>query len=420
MVEPKSKRTLIWSWAFYDWANSAFATTVMAGFFPLFFKKYWSADFSVTESTYILGVTNSAACLVLALLSPALGAIADQGAWRKRFLLFFTIVGAIGSGCLGLLGEGEWLLATILFSIGVIGFNGGLPFYDALLMKVAGPNELDRVSGLGYALGYLGGGILFAFNVAMYLNPEFFGFANGATAIRASFFTVAIWWCLFAIPLFLNVPESAATQKDHWWVVVKQGFRQFTTLLGHLRKHKPLLYFLIGFMFYNDAVNTIIKMAVDYGMSIGLADGDLIKALLLVQFIGFPAAILFGIAGEKYSPQRGIWICLLVYLFVTVYAYRLQTATEFFILAATIGVVQGGIQALSRSYYARLVTAEESAQYFGFFNMVGKFSSILGPFLVGWVSLQTGNSRAGILVLAFFFVVGGWLLFKSGRTGARA
>lgn len=392
----------------------------MAGFFPLFFKKYWSADFSVTESTYVLGLTNSIASFALAFLAPALGAIADQGAWRKRFLLFFTVVGAIASGCLGLIGQGEWLWATLIFSFAVIGFNGAMPFYDALLVRVADQDKLDRVSGLGYAMGYLGGGLLFAFNVFMYLKPELFGLANGAAAIQASFFTVAVWWCLFSIPLFLNVPETPARAKQHWGQVVRHGFTHLWQLARDLRHNKPLLFFLVGFLFYNDAVNTIIKMAVDYGMSIGLADTDLIKALLLVQFIGFPAAIAFGIVGEKFSPKKGIWICLLVYLFVTVYAYRLQTATEFFILAAVIGLVQGGIQALSRSYYARLVTPEESAQYFGFFNMVGKFSSLLGPFMVGWVGLQAGNSRAGILVLSLFFVSGGFLLYKSTKArGAR-
>lgn len=414
-MDTESKRKLIWSWAFYDWANSAFATTVMAGFFPLFFKEYWSAGFSVTESTYVLGLTNSLASLVLAVMAPTLGAMADQGAWRKRFLLIFTVIGVVASGALGFVGQGQWSWAVALFSLGIIGFNGALPFYDALIMQVASPKQLDRVSGLGYGLGYLGGGLLFTLNVLMFLKFEWFGFSDQAAAVKFSFFTVSAWWLLFSFPLFLNVPEWPARVRQSWLANVRQSFKNLMQQTQALKSHKPLLFFLLAFLFYNDAVNTIIKMAVDYGMSIGLSSSDLITALLLVQFVGFPSAIAFGFLGERFSPQKGIWICLIVYLGVTVHAYFLQSANEFFVLAAVIGVVQGGIQALSRSYYARLVTPEESAQFFGFFNMIGKFSSILGPFMVGWVSWMTGNSRAGILILTVFFVLGGSLLAMSGR-----
>lgn len=414
-MESKSKGTLIWSWALYDWANSAFATTVMAGFFPLFFKKYWSGDMSVVESTYQLGLVNSLSSFALALISPALGAIADQGAWRKKFLLLFTLIGVVGSVALGFINQGEWQLAIAAFACGLVGFTGVMPFYDALLVQVAPANRLDRVSALGYSMGYLGGGLLFSLNVAMYLSPQTFGIADGAAAIKFSFVSVGVWWLLFSLPLFLYVPEWPAREKAKWSAVVRHGFHSFVQQTRDLRRHKPLFYFLLGFLFYNDAVNTIIKMAVDYGMSVGIESSDLIKALLMVQFIGFPSAIAFGYLAEKTSPERGIWICLLVYLGVTVYASQLSTAGEFFALAATIGVVQGGIQALSRSYYARLVTPEQSAQYFGFFNMIGKFSSVLGPLLVGWVGLQVNNSRAGILVLSLFFLLGGWLFYKSGR-----
>ncbi len=406
---------MIWSWALYDWANSAFATTVLAGFFPLFFKKYWSAGFSVTESTYALGITNSVACLLLAILAPTLGAVADQGAYRKRFLLFFTLIGIAASTGLGLVGQGEWVWALGLFALGIVGFNGALPFYDALLMQVAGEKELDRVSALGYGLGYLGGGLLFTVNVVMYTKPEWFGFTDGVAAIKFSFVTVGVWWLLFSLPLFFFVPEWPARTRAGLLTNIKQSGVELLRQIRELKDHKPLLFFLLGFLLYNDAVNTIIKMAVDYGMSIGLADGDLIKALLLVQFIGFPAAIVFGRIAEKYSPVKGIWICLVAYLAVTIYAYYLSSAAEFFVIAAVIGLVQGGIQALSRSYYARLVTPEESAQYFGFFNMIGKFSSILGPFLVGYVGVVTGNPRAGILILTLFFIAGGILLLLSGR-----
>jgi UMF1 family MFS transporter len=418
LVEAKPKRKLIYSWAFYDWANSAFATTVMAGFFPLFFKKYWTGDFPVVTSTYYLGVINSVSSLILALVSPALGAVADQGAWRKRFLFLFTGLGIFGSGALGLISQGEWVMASVAYSVGLLGFSGALPFYDALLVEVADRKDFDRVSALGYALGYLGGGLLFLLNVAMYLSPSTFGFPDAAVAVRFSFITVAFWWFFFSIPLFRNVIERPARLKAHWLTVTRGGFKSFWLSCLELRRNRALLFFLLGFLFYNDAVNTIVKMAVDYGMSLGLEPSDLIKALLMVQFIGFPAAILFGRVGEKHSPLVGIAICLVVYTLATYAAYRLQTSFQFFALAAVIGVVQGGIQSLSRSYFARLVNPDDSAQFFGFFNMIGRFSSIAGPFLVGWVSLQTGNPRAGILILILFFAAGG--VFLSLSTKRRA
>ena len=415
----KSKGALIWSWALYDWANSAFATTVMAGFFPIFFKKYWSGEFSATESTYVLGVTNSVASFLLAFSSPALGAIADQGAWRRKFLLFFTLLGALASVWLGLIGPGDWLTASLVYSLGMVGFTGGVTFYDALLVEVAEPNDYDRVSGLGYGLGYLGGGLLFAVNVAMFLKPGLFGLADPPAAVKWSFVSVGAWWLLFSLPLFLFVKETPPKSRGPLLAVVKSGFTGLIGHIGKMRRNRVLLFFLAGFLFYNDAVNTIIKMAVDYGIAIGLEQGDLIKALLMVQFIGFPAAIAFGYLGESIGPLRGIFACLLTYLGVTVYAYYVSDTLEFFVLAGVIGVVQGGIQALSRSYFARLVKPEEAAEYFGFFNMIGKFSSIFGPFLVGWVGWRTGNPRAGILVLTLFFIAGGLLLARSHRLARR-
>lgn len=398
-----SKRKVIWSWAMYDWANSAFATTVMAGFFPLFFKKYWSAGFSVTESTYALGLANSGASLILAFIAPLLGAAADRAAYRKKLLFACTVVGALGSAGLGFIGEGQWSLAILLFSLGIIGFNGGLPFYDALLVQVAEEKNVDRVSALGYGLGYLGGGLLFLLNVVMYLR-------FGVAGIQWSFVSVGVWWLVFSVPLFLNVAEWPAREPQPLWESLKESASHTAAHWRELKRHRALLFFLLAFLLYNDAVNTIVKMAVDYGMSIGLADTDLIKALLLVQFIGFPSAIAFG----RMEPVKGIWLCLIGYLAVTVYAYFLNSAAEFYAVAAVIGLIQGGIQALSRSYYARLVTPEESAKYFGFFNMIGRFSSIFGPFLVGLIGTATGNPRAGILVLTLFFAAGGLLLLRSG------
>lgn len=409
----KSEAQLIWSWALYDWANSAFATTVMAGFFPLFFKAYWSEGFSATESTYVLGLANSIASLVIALTSPALGSVADEGSFRKRFLLFFTLIGAGSSVALAGLAKGHWLEAAVVYSIGVMGFTIALTFYDALLVHVTSADKFDRISGLGYGLGYLGGGLLFVVNVLMYQKPQWFGLADSTQGVLASFVSVGLWWVLFSIPLFAFVPEPMSSKNKNFLRAARDGFAGLVTHIRRLRHQRALLLFLAGYLFYIDGVNTIIKMAVDYGMSIGLQPSDLIGALLLVQFIGFPSAIAFGFLGERMGPKMGIWFCLVTYLGVTVYAYQIQNGAQFYFLAAIIGVVQGGIQSLSRSYYARLVPKNESAQYFGFFNMVGKFSSILGPVLVGATGLWLNNSRAGILVLSLFFVIGGFFLNRS-------
>lgn len=411
-MEESSPRPLI-SWALYDWANSAFATTVMAGFFPLFFKKYWSPELSVVESTYYLGLINSLTSLLLAALSPALGAIADEGSYRKKFLFFFTLLGILATGLLSTLGTGEWQQAAWIYSLALLGFTGANTFYDALLVQVSKPQDFDKVSAAGYALGYLGGGLLFAVNVWMYTSPATFGLENGVAAIKVSFLTVAIWWLVFSMPIFLWTPEGKSKRQTSLKKAALSGIKIFKETLFALKSHKGILYFLAGYFFYIDGVNTIIKMAVDYGISLGLAPTDLIKALLLVQFIGFPSAIAFGYLGNRVGAKLGIWVCLIVYAGVTTFAYQMSSATEFYAMAAIIGVVQGGIQSLSRSYYARLIPKEQSAQYFGFFNMLGKFSSILGPLLMGLVALLTNNTRASILILLVFFLSGGILLALS-------
>lgn len=420
LVAKDTSRRRIIAWALYDWANSAFATTVMAGFFPLFFKRYWSTELSITESTYYLGLINSGASFVLAISAPALGAIADEGSFRKRFLMIFTALGVCATAALAFFGPGSWRSVAWVYGLGTIGFAGAATFYDALLVQVTQPKHFDRISGLGYGLGYLGGGLLFALNVWMYLKPEMFGLADGPTAIRWSFVMVAAWWTIFSFPLFYSVPEWVNPRKTPLRQAVKRGFHQLLSNLKDLRSHRGLLMFLLAYLFYIDGVNTVIKMAIDYGMSIGLEPSDLIKALLMVQFIGFPSAVAFGFLGEKLGPKLGIWFCLIVYGGVTLFAFKMESSGQFFFMAAMIGVVQGGIQALSRSSYARLVPATDAAQYFGLFNLLGKFSAVLGPLFVGVFALWTGNTRASILVILLFFVVGGILLALSHRENKTA
>ncbi len=402
----------VFAWALYDWANSAFATTVMAGFFPVFFQKFWSTDVSATATTSRLGVANSVAGLIIAILAPILGAIADRGGRRKQFLFAWTLLGVGATGALYFIGQGEWLWAAVLFVLGTLGFNGGVVFNDALLLDVAKPSEYDRVSAFGYALGYLGGGLLFLVNVMMVQKPEWFGLADAGQAVRASFVTVAIWWLLFTIPLMRRVVEQQAGPRLGVGAAISVGFRELASTITHVRQYRTVVIFLIAYWFYIDGVNTIIKMAVAYGLSIGLDSGSLLLALLITQFVGFPAALLFGWLGDRIGPLRGILIGLAVYAGITVYAYFLDTETEFYALAIAVGLVQGGVQSLSRSLFGRLIPEGKNAEFFGFYNMMGKFATVLGPLLMAIVAATTDNARASIVSIILLFVIGGALLMR--------
>lgn len=402
-----SDRSRIFAWALYDWANSAFSTTVMAGFFPVFFKQYWSIGAEVTESTFWLGVANSLSSLLVVLFAPLLGAIADHGGARKRFLGLFALMGIVPTAGLYFVGQGDWHVASALYVIATVGFAGSLIFYDALLLDVTNGGCIDSVSAFGFALGYLGGGLLFAINVAMTLAPGVFGLADASEAVRWSFVTVAVWWLVFSIPLFLLVRERGARAGK---VSVRAGLVQLVATFRQIRLLRPVALFLVAYWFYIDGVDTIIRMAVDYGLALGFASESLIVALLLVQFVGFPAALVFGRLAVHHGPKKGIYLAVAVYTGVVIWATQMQFEWEFYLLAIVIGLVQGGVQSLSRSLYARLIPPEQSAEFFGFFNIMGKFAAILGPMLVGWTSLATGNPRLSLLSLLVLFGIGAFVL----------
>ena len=401
----------IYSWAMYDWANSAYATTVMAGFFPLFFKSYFSAETDVITSTAHLGIANSVSSMIVVLLAPFLGAIADVGGLKKRFLFLFTYLGILMSGSLALVESGNWELAAFVYVLGNIGFMGSNIFNDSLLTTVAKEKSFDFVSGLGFSLGYLGGGILFALNVFMVHKPEFFGLADMSEAVKVSFVSVAIWWALFSLPLLLFVKEERPLQKRKISETVIAGYQQLLNTFKKIRHLKGLLLFLAAYWLYIDGVDTIIRMAVDYAMAIGFDPNSLILALLLVQFIGFPATLLFAKLAQKYDTKKALFVAIGTYILITLWASMMQEEYEFYILAAMIGMVQGGIQALSRSYYARMIPHEQAAEFFGFFNFLGRFATIFGPLLIGFVAVSTDSSRLGIASVIIFFVAGGILLY---------
>ena len=419
-MKPVLRRRPVVAWALYDWANSAFATTVMAGFFPVFFKQYWNAGVAATESTFRLGMTNGLGSLLVALMAPVLGAIADRSSARVRMLMGFTLLGAASTAGLALAGEGQWLLAAVLYLAASLGFWGGIVFNDSLLLHVAEPDEYDLVSGYGYALGYLGGGLLFAVNVAMTIKPELFGLADASAAVRASFVMVGIWWLVFSLPLALYVREKRSVQAVAPGRAIRRGFDELRGTLHEIRRYRPVLWFLAAYWLYIDGVNTVMKMAVDYGLALGFEAKDLVAALLLTQFVAFPAALAFGWLGRKIGARRGIFLALTVYAAVTCYAYFIHDARDFYLMAVAVGLVQGGVQSLSRSYYGRLVPAGKSSEFFGFYNMMGKFAAVLGPLLTGIVARLTGDSRLGILSILLLFVGGASLLVAAARSERRA
>jgi UMF1 family MFS transporter len=413
------RRRPVVAWAFYDWANSAFACTVMAGFFPVFFKQYWNAGVVATESTFRLGLTSGIASLLIAVLAPVLGAIADRSSSRLRQLFAFTLLGSVATLALALVPQGQWLLAAALFLLASLGFWGGIVFSDSLLLHVAEPDEYDLVSGFGYALGYLGGGLLFAANVLMTQKPAWFGLVDATAAVRWSFVTVGAWWLLFALPCLLWVrerPFRGDAQKVGWLRATRDGLVELRHTVAEIRRYRPLVWFLAAYILYIDGVNTVIKMAVDYGLSLGFDQSHLIKALLLTQFVAFPAALAFGWLGGRIGARNGIFLALAVYLAATCYAYFLDDAGDFYLLAFVVGLVQGGIQSLSRSYYGRLVPRDKSSEFFGFYNMMGKASAIIGPTLVGVTAAVTGDSRLSILSIIVLFLAGAALLVVAARS----
>ena len=397
-----------WSWAFYDWANSAFATTVLVGLFPIFFNSYYAKGVEPSTATFYLGAFgNSLPSLIVMLMAPWLGVIADQRGWKKRFLLMFTVLGSCATAGLMFVGEGQWGWAIALFALAGIGFFGGLGFNDALLVSVAKPADQHRVSALGYGLGYLGGGILFLLNVMMVMKPALFGFESAAEAGKWAFVSVAVWWLLFSIPMFRNVPEPAA-HAEH----AAMGWSALWSTVKRIGKHRPVYMFLFAYWLYIDAVGTVANMAVDFGIKLGFPSDALIKALLIVQFVSFPAAIAFGYLAGRIGAKRGIYLGLSVYIGVTIWALSMQTVNDFYLMAMAVGLVQGGVQSLSRSYFASLIPKDAAGQFFGFYNMLGKFAAVLGPLVVGATAALTGNPRLSIFALVLFFLAGMILLSR--------
>ena len=407
MKRQRKLSTQAWRWALYDWANSAFATTVMAGFFPIFFKSYWASDLSDAESTFVIGSANSLVGLVIAVSAPILGAIADAGNSKKRLLLIFATIGIISTGYLFFVPESSWKFAITFYAVGVIGFSGGNIFYDSLLVSVSSQDQRNQVSSLGFSMGYLGGGLLFLLNVLMFSYPSFFGLSSQIEAVLWSFMSVALWWAIFTTPLITGVKESKIHEDNSGlFTIIKIAFQNLYKTGLSIKQYKSAVIFLLAYFLYMDGVDTIIRMATSYGSDIGLSAQSMIGALLLTQFIGFPATLVFGVYSDKFGYKQTLSFAIFNYIGVVLFSSQMDTAIEFFIMAAVIGLVQGGVQAISRSYFSTLIPSEKAAEFFGFYNFIGKSSVFFGPFMVSGIALITNSPSAGILSLLILFIPG--------------
>lgn len=409
-------RKAVWGWALYDWANSAFALSVMALFFPVFFKTYWCTETDPTISTARLGVGHFIAGLTIALLSPVLGAVAHLGVGKKRLLGGSMLVGATAVASLFLVPQGAWVAALGLFLVGRLGFSFANLFYDSLLTDVAQPSSIDRISSLGYGIGYLGCGLLGVVHVVMVSRHGMLGIDKGL-AVRLALLTAALWWALFSIPLFRWVHERLRPWV--WKGAVRRSLSETWRTAREISRSRMLLLFLVAFWFYNDGVHAVVMMAADFGASIGIPLSGLMVALLATQFVAFPSAILFGRIAGRIGAKRAVLVAIGIYILVTAAAALfLRTQAQFILLACITGSAQGAVQALSRSMFAAMIPVGRAAEFFGFYNLVGKFSVVIGPGLVGGMALLgrgwglSGEtaSRIGIGSLAILFIIGGVLL----------
>lgn len=410
-VDVKEHKKAINAWVMYDWANSAFATTIMGAVLPVYYASVAAANLDGNLATVYWAYTTSISLLIAAIISPILGAAADFLGSKKKLLAAFALLGIIGTALLYFVKTGDWLMASIFFIIGDLGFAGSIVFYDALLPHVARPDEVDQVSSKGYAIGYLGGGILLAINLAMIMlaPSEMTGLMS-----RLSFLSVALWWFVFSIPVLKVVkePPRRILQNEQGVNPVRVSFNRILKTFREIRNYKDLFTFLVAFWFYNDGIGTIIKMATIYGAEIGITQTTLIGTLLMVQFLGIPFAFLFGWMARKIGAKKSIYISLLVYTLIAMGGYFMSQEWHFWALGVAVATVQGGSQALSRSLFSRMLPRSKSAEFFGFFSVSEKFAGIAGPLVFGLVGQLVGHSRLSIVSLVVFFIIGAILLSR--------
>ena len=415
-MEVKERKLAQRAWTMYDWANSSFATTVMGAILPNYFAAYIATEGALT----LWGYTVAIGSLIAALISPILGAIADFRASKKKFMAFFIGLGVVSTALMFFVDQpGDWLLASILYILGTVGFAGSLVFYDSLLPHVANPDEIDQVSSRGYAMGYIGGGLLLLINVAMiFLGPSLLPNMDKTEAtklmMRLSLASVALWWALFSIPIFKRVKEPVrmAEEQELGQSVISVGFQRFFKAIKEIREFRDLFWFLLTFLVYANGIGTIITMAVAFGTDLGFGTMILIGTLLMVQFVAAPFAILFGKMSKKLGIKKSITISLVVYSLISVVGYFMTKEWHFLLLGFGVAMVQGGSQALSRSLVGQLMPKSKTAEFYGFFSVSEKFNTVIGPFLFSIITQITGNGRLAIISLVIFFVAGILMLHK--------
>ena len=398
------------AWAMYDWANSAFQTTVIAAIFPIYYVKVAAADLPGPVATSRFAWATTLSILLVAIIAPLLGALADERPIKKRMIGLFLAIGAAATGAMFFITRGEWLFALVLFVVGNVGVAASIVFYESLLPHLVSEEELDIVSSAGYAVGYIGGGLLLAINIVMMSKPGWFLLPDRGVAVRASLASVAVWWAVFSIPLFRSVPEPPASPTAEPGSAAVIAVRRVVRTFGELRRYRQAFLLLLAFLVYNDGIQTMIRMATTYGAEIGLDDNAMIGALLVTQFIGIPFAFLFGLLADRVGAKRAVFAGLAVYAVITVLGYFMRSSWEFFALAVLVGMVQGGTQALSRSLFASMIPRQKSSEFFAFFGVFERYAGILGPAIFAWVVDRSGTSRNAILSVLAFFIIGAALL----------
>lgn len=400
------------SWALYDWANSAYTLTVTTAIFPLYFKAA-TAELGVSgaQSTVIWANANGFTSLIVALMAPILGTIADYYGFKKRLFLAFLTLGISACLLLGFIPQSQWVLLLAVYMFSAIGFSGGNIFYDAFLVDVTEDERMDSVSTTGYALGYIGSTIPFIVAMAIVLlsSSGVLPF-DGYTTPKIAFVITAMWWLVFSLPMVKNVKQVHGIAREGHFI--KNSFARLSKTFGNIRRYRPAFMFLIAYFFYIDGVDTIIRMASSYGADLGVDSNTLLIILLVTQFVAFPSALTFGALARRFKGKIMLYVAIVAYTLICIYAYFMTSAREFWVLAIAVGLFQGGIQALSRSYFAKLIPKEKANEFFGFYNIFGKFAAIMGPFLMALAITITGNSKYGVLSLILLFLIGGYLLTR--------
>lgn len=397
------------AWAFYDWANSAFALSVLAVLFPIFFGAYWSSGDPGSVITARLAWVTAASSAVICVLSPVLGTIADAGGLRKRFLFFLTLIGAVSTALLASVDEGGWLWAGVFYMVASFGYYGSTVFYDSLIIDVTEPENYSFVSSLGFSIGYLGGAVLLLGHVILLRDPAAFGFASSGEVVKFAFVSVGAWWAFFALPVLVFVHErksKTAVKRG----IIRAAYRELRSTMLRISHYRNVVIFLVAYWLYIGGVFTVISMAVNYGQRLGFADEDLVTALLITNFAGFPATVLYGMFGHRFGPRPGLYLAIAVYVTMSVLAVFMSEVWHFYAMAIVIGCVQGGVQALSRSLYASLIPAEQPGEFFGFYNTLTKFAHVTGLSLVGLAATISDDPTWVLFALMPLFIGGGMLL----------